>query len=88
MRIVCAIGLLGDVGVNGFNMKRERKGGGGMGKVKGKWEDVMVGLEDEEWMKLVVMYEESDVKGKGVFGKGGILGEGLKVVGEEKRLVE
>ena len=42
----------------------------------------MLRFDDDEWMKFLVMYEQTDVKAKAVFAKARIFGEPFKVFGE------
>lgn len=48
----------------------------------------MLRFDDDEWMKFLVMYEQTDVKAKAVFAKARIFGEPFKVLREDKTLVE
>ena len=41
---------------------------------------VMLRFDDDEWMKFLVMYEQTDVKAKAVFAKARIFGEPFKVL--------
>ena len=48
----------------------------------------MLRFDDDEWMKFLVMYVQTDVKAKAVFAKARIFGEPFKVLREDKTLVE
>ena len=69
-------------------MNTERKRGGRIPKLNPKSHHVMLRFDDDEWMKFLVMYEQTDVKAKAVFAKARILGEPFKVLREDKTLVE
>lgn len=71
-----------------FNMNTERKRGGRIPKLNPKSHHVMLRFDDDEWMKFLVMYEQTDVKAKAVFAKARIFGEPFKVLREDKTLVE
>ena len=71
-----------------FNMNTERKRGGRIPKLNPKSHHVMLRFDDDEWMKFLVMYEQTDVKAKAVFAKARIFGEPFKVLCEDKTLVE
>ena len=63
-----------------FNMNTERKRGGRIPKLNPKSHHVMLRFDDDEWMKFLVMYEQTDVKAKAVFAKARIFGEPFKVL--------
>jgi len=88
LTIVCAIPLLPHVPLNPFYMNTERKRGGRIPKLNPKSHHVMLRFDDDEWMKFLVMYEQTDVKAKAVFAKARIFGEPFKVLREDKTLVE
>lgn len=69
-------------------MNTERKRGGRIPKLNPKSHHVMLRFDDDEWMKFLVMYEQTDVKAKAVFAKARIFGEPFKVLREDKTLVE
>lgn len=69
-------------------MNTERKRGGRIPKPNPKSHHVMLRFDDDEWMKFLVMYEQTDVKAKAVFAKARIFGEPFKVLHEDKTLVE
>ena len=69
-------------------MNTERKRGGRIPKLNPKSHHVMLRFDDDEWMKFLVMYEQTDVKAKAVFAKACIFGEPFKVLREDKTLVE
>ena len=69
-------------------MNTERKRGGRIPKLNPKSHHVMLRFDDDEWMKFLVMYEQTDVKAKAVFTKARIFGEPFKVLREDKTLVE
>ena len=71
-----------------FNMNTERKRGGRIPKQNPKSHHVMLRFDDDEWMKFLVMYEQTDVKAKAVFAKARIFGEPFKVLREDKTLVD
>ena len=71
-----------------FNMNTERKRGGRIPKLNPKSHHVMLRFDDDEWMKFLVMYEQTNVKAKAVFAKARIFGEPFKVLREDKTLVE
>ena len=50
-------------------MNTERKRGGRIPKLNPKSHHVMLRFDDDEWMKFLVMYEQTDVKAKAVFAK-------------------
>lgn len=54
-------------------MNTERKRGGRIPKLNPKSHHVMLRFDDDEWMKFLVMYEQTDVKAKAVFAKARIL---------------
>lgn len=56
-------------------MNTERKRGGRIPKPNPKSHHVMLRFDDDEWMKFLVMYEQTDVKAKAVFAKARIFGE-------------
>lgn len=56
-------------------MNTERKRGGRIPKLNPKSHHVMLRFDDDEWMKFLVMYEQTDVKAKAVFAKARIFGE-------------
>ena len=45
----------------------------------------MLRFDDDEWMKFLVMYEQTDVKAKAVFAKARIFGEPFKVLREDRQ---
>lgn len=47
-------------------MNTERKRGGRIPKLNPKSHHVMLRFDDDEWMKFLVMYEQTDVKAKAV----------------------
>lgn len=51
-------------------MNTERKRGGRIPKLNPKSHHVMLRFDDDEWMKFLVMYEQTDVKAKAVFCQG------------------
>ena len=55
-------------------MNTERKRGGRIPKLNPKSHHVMLRFDDDEWMKFLVMYEQTDVKAKAVFAKARIFG--------------
>ena len=69
-------------------MNTERKRGGRIPRLNPKSHHVMFRFDDDEWMKFLVMYEQTDVKAKAVFAKARIFGEPFKVLREDKTLVE
>ena len=69
-------------------MNTERKRGGRIPKLTPKSHHVMLRFDDDEWMKFLVMYEQTDVKAKAVFAKARIFGEPFKGLREDKTLVE
>ena len=69
-------------------MNTERKRGGRIPKLNPKSHHMMLRFDDDEWMKFLVMYEQTDVKAKAVFAKARIFGEPFKVLREDKTLVE
>lgn len=69
-------------------MNTEKKRGGRIPKLNPKSHHVMLRFDDDEWMKFLVMYEQTDVKAKAVFAKARIFGEPFKVLREDKTLVE
>ena len=69
-------------------MNTERKRGGRIPKQNPKSHHVMLRFDDDEWMKFLVMYEQTDVKAKAVFAKARIFGEPFKVLRKDKTLVE
>lgn len=69
-------------------MNTERKRGGRIPKLNPKSHHVMLRFDDDEWMKFLVMYEQTDVKAKPVFAKARIFGDPFKVLREDKTLVE
>ena len=69
-------------------MNTERKRGGRIPKLNPKSHHVMLRFDDDEWMKFLVMYEQTDVKAKAVFAKVRIFSEPFKVLREDKTLVE
>ncbi len=69
-------------------MSTERKRGGRFPKLNTKSHHVMLRFDDDEWMKFLVMYEQTDVKAKAVFAKARIFGEPFRVLREDKTLVE
>lgn len=56
-------------------MNTGRKRGGRIPKLNPKSHHVMLRFDDDEWMKFLVMYEQTDVKAKAVFAKARIFGE-------------
>lgn len=56
-------------------MNTERKRGGRIPKLNPKSHHVMLRFDDDEWMKFLVMYEQTDMKAKAVFAKARIFGE-------------
>ena len=69
-------------------MNTERKRGGRIPKLNPKSHHVMLRFDDDEWMKFLVMYEQTDVKAKAVFAKARIFGEPFKVIKIDKAAVE
>ena len=69
-------------------MNTERKRGGRIPKLNPKSHHVMFRFDDDEWMKFLVMYEQTDVKAKAVFAKARIFGEPFKVIKIDKAAVE
>ena len=61
-------------------MNTERKRGGRIPKLNLKSHHVMLRFDDDEWMKFLIMYEQTDVKAKAVFAKARIFGEPFKVL--------
>lgn len=88
LTIVCSVPSLPHVPLNPFYMNTERKRGGRIPKLNPKSHHVMLRFDDDEWMKFLVMYEQTDVKAKAVFAKARIFGEPFKVLREDKTLVE
>ena len=58
-------------------MNTERKRGGRIPKLNPKSHHVMLRFDDDEWMKFLVMYEQTDVKAKAVFAKARIAVQGV-----------
>ena len=88
LTIVSTAPSLPYVPLNPFYMNTERKRGGRIPKQNPKSHHVMLRFDDDEWMKFLVMYEQTDVKAKAVFAKARIFGEPFKVLREDKTLVE
>ena len=55
-------------------MNRERKKGGRHPKLEKKTHHVMLRFNDEEWLRFLAMYEQTEVKAKAVFAKARIFG--------------
>jgi len=70
-----------------MNKEKNRKGGR-IPKLSTRSHHVMLRFDDEEWLKFLAMYEETDVKAKAVFAKARLFGEPFKVLREDKTLVE
>lgn len=68
-------------------MKEKRKGGR-IPKLSTRSHHVMLRFDDEEWLKFLAMYEETDVRAKAVFAKARLFGEPFHVMREDKTLVE
>ena len=49
---------------------------------------VMLRFSDEEWLKFLAMYEQTEVRAKAVFAKARIFGEEFRVFREDRTLVE
>ena len=69
-------------------MNRERKKGGRHPKLEKKTHHVMLRFSDEEWLKFLAMYEQTEVRAKAVFAKARIFGEEFRVFREDRTLVE
>ena len=53
-----------------------------------KTHHVMLRFSDEEWLKFLAMYEQTEVRAKAVFAKARIFGEEFHVFREDRTLVE
>ena len=60
-------------------MNRERKKGGRHPKLEKKTHHVMLRFNDEEWLRFLAMYEQTEVKAKAVFAKARIFGGEFRV---------
>ncbi len=69
-------------------MNRERKKGGRHPKLEKKTHHVMLRFNDEEWLRFLAMYEQTEVKAKAVFAKARIFGGEFRVFREDRTLVE
>lgn len=69
-------------------MNGERKKGGRHPKLGKKTHQVMLRFSDEEWMRFLAMYEQTEVRAKAVFAKARIFGEEFHVFWEDRTLVE
>ena len=69
-------------------MNRERKKGGRHPKLEKKTHHVMLRFNDEEWLRFLAMYEQTEVKAKAVFAKARIFGGVFRVFREDRTLVE
>lgn len=69
-------------------MNRERKKGGRRPKLEKKTHHVMLRFNDEEWLRFLAMYEQTEVKAKAVFAKARIFGGEFRVFREDRTLVE
>lgn len=48
----------------------------------------MLRFSDEEWLRFLAMYEQTEVRAKAVFAKARIFGEEFRVFREDRTLVE
>lgn len=69
-------------------MNEEKRKGGRTPKLSTRSHHIMLRFDDEEWLKFLAMYEETDVKAKAVFAKARLFGEPFRVMREDKTLVE
>ena len=68
-------------------MNRERKKGGRHPKLEKKTHHVMLRFNDEEWLRFLAMYEQTEVKAKAVFAKARIFGGEFRLFREDMKLV-
>lgn len=69
-------------------MSIEKKKGGRHPKLDRRTHHVMLRFDDNEWLRFLAMYEETEVRAKAVFAKARIFGEEFHVWKEDKTLVE
>ena len=68
-------------------MNRERKKGGRHPKLEKKTHHVMLRFNDEEWLRFLAMYEQTEVKAKGVLPNARICGRGFRWCRADRTLV-
>lgn len=69
-------------------MSKGQKKGGRNPKLKPKTHLVMLRFDDDEWVRLLTMHEQSGVQARAVFIKAHFFGQPFRVLTEDRNLVE